>query len=69
MSVAAELVSLATDDERHLRVDLQVGEPVGDVDACLLELPRPLDVAELVEPRLELDEAYRLLAFLGALDE
>ena len=55
--VSAELVALATDDQRHLRVDLEVGKPVRDVDARLLELSRPLDVAELVEACLQLDEA------------
>ena len=67
--VAAEEVALAADDERHLRVDLEVREPVRDVDARLLELTRPLDVAELVEARLQLDEADGLLPLLGALDE
>ena len=33
VDVAAQLVALAADDERRLRVDLQVGEPVDDVDA------------------------------------
>ena len=50
-------------------MDLHVGEAVGDVDSRLLERARPLDVAAFVEPRLELDEAHRLLALLGALDE
>src|SRR6186713_876170 len=67
--VAPQRVALTPDDERHLRVDLEVGEPVDDVDAGLLQRPRPLDVAQLVEARLELDEADRLLAVLGALDE
>ena len=69
VGVATQRVALAADDERHLRVDLEIGEPVRDVDARLLELSRPLDVAQLVEARLELDEADRLLAVLGALDE
>ena len=34
--VAAQRVALAPDDERHLGVDLQIREPVDDVDACLL---------------------------------
>ena len=67
--VPAQRVALTSDDEGHLRVDLQVGESVRDVDAGLLERSRPLDVAELVEARLELDEAHRLLSVLGALDE
>ena len=67
--VAAQHVALAPDDERHLRVDLEVGEAVDDVDAGLLQRARPLDVPALVEARLELDEADRLLAVLRALDE
>ena len=69
VGVAAERVALAADDERHLRVDLEIGEPVRDVDARLLERSRPLDVAQLVEAGLELDEADRLLPVLGALDQ
>ena len=60
---------LAADDERHLGVNLHVGEAVHDVDARLLELARPFDVPPLVEPRFQLDEADRLLALLGAVDQ
>ncbi len=67
--VPAEKIAFAADDQRHLRVDLQVREPVRDVDARLLQRPRPLDVAKLVEAGLELDEADGLLPLLGALDE
>ena len=55
--VAPEPVALAPDDERRLRVDLHVGEAVDDVHAGLLERARPLDVAALVEARLQLDDA------------
>ena len=65
MDVAPEPVVLAPDDERRLGVDLQVREPVDDVDAGLLEGVRPLDVPPLVEARLQLDEADALLAGLG----
>ena len=47
-------------------MDLEVREAVDDVDARLLERARPLDVAPLVEARLQLDEADALLALLGA---
>ncbi len=67
--IPAQGVALAADDERHLRVDLHVGKPVHDVDARLFERLRPLDVAQLVEPRFQLDKADRLLSVLGALDE
>ena len=67
--VPSEDVALAPDDERHLRVHLQVGEAVDDVNAGLLEGARPFDVAVLVEARLQLDEAHALLAVFGALDQ
>ena len=57
--VAADAVALAAHDERHLAVRLQAHEPVDDVHAHVLERARPLDVALLVEARLELDEAPR----------
>ena len=67
--VPAQSVALAADDQRHLRVDLEVGEPVRRRGRRPARAPRPLDVAQLVEPCLQLDEADRLLAFLGALDQ
>ena len=69
VDVAAQAARLAPDDERHLGVDLHVGEAVHDVHARLLELARPLDVPPLVEARLQLDEADGLLAVLGAVDQ
>ena len=50
-------------------MDLHVGEAVDDVHAGLLERARPLDVAPLVEARLQLDDADALLAVLGRLDQ
>ncbi len=69
MDVAPELVAFAADDERRLRVDLEIREAVDDVDAGLFERTRPADVAMLVEAGLELDERHALLAALGSLDE
>ena len=46
-----------------------VREAVDDVDAGRLERARPLDVAPLVEAGLQLDQADRLLALLGSLDQ
>ena len=48
---------------------LQRRDPVDDVDARLLELLRPADVRALVEARLQLHQADRLLAALGRLDQ
>ncbi len=44
---------------------LQPRHAVDDVHAGALQGPRPLDVALLVEPGLQLDQADRLLALLG----
>ena len=63
--VAAQLVLLAAHHERRLGVRLQAEEAVDDVHAALLERARPLDVALLVEARLELDDGGHLLAVLG----
>ena len=67
--VAAQPVALAADDERRLRVNLHVGEPEHDVDARLLELARPLDVAVLVEAGLQLDDADALRPVLRRLHQ
>ena len=69
VDVAAQPARLAPHDERRLRVDLEAGEAVDDVDARLLERARPLDVAALVAARLDLDEADGLLAALRGVDQ
>ena len=65
VDVAAELVLFAPHDERGFGVRLQAEKAVDDVNAGLLERARPLDVALLVEARLELDDGRHLLAVLG----
>ena len=67
--VPPEPLAFAADDERHLRVDLEIRKAVRDVEPGLLERARPLDVPALVEARLQLHETDSLLAVLGALDE
>src|SRR6266540_981913 len=57
VSVAPQSVFLTADDERALRVDLERRKSVDDVNARRLEGSRPLDVAALIEARLELDQA------------
>jgi hypothetical protein len=69
VDVPLQVGALAAHDERRLPVDLQVGKAVDHVNSRALERARPLDVAMLVEPRLQLDEAHGLLAFLGRLDQ
>ena len=69
VEVVAHAVALAPHDEHALRVRLQRRVAVDDVDARLLERARPLDVRLLVEARLQLHEADRLLAALGRADE
>ena len=69
VDVAPQAVLLVPDEQGELRVDLQVRDAVDDVDAGALERPRPLDVAPLVEARLQLDEADGLLPLLCGLHE
>ena len=65
VDVAAHAFGFLADDQRGLRVRLEPDDAVHDVDAGLLQRLRPVDVALLLEPRLELDEADDLLAGLG----
>ena len=44
---------------------LQADQTVDDLDAGLLEPPRPCDVFELVETRLHLHDGRYLFAFVG----
>ena len=67
--VVAHAVALAAHDEHALGVRLQRGQAVDDVHARLLQRVRPVDVRALVEARLELDQADRLLAALGRADQ
>ena len=53
----------------HLACVLSAGQAVDDVHARLLQRARPADVRALVEARLELDQADRLLAALGRADQ
>ena len=61
--------ALASDYEDRLGVRLEAWDPVYDVGADLLERARPADVQSLVEARLQLHQAHRLLALLGRLDQ
>ena len=65
VDVVAHAVALAAHDEDALRVGLQRRVAVDDVHARLLQRARPPDVRALVEARLELHQAHRLLAALG----
>ena len=68
MRVATRDASLAPDEQRQLRVDLQIGLPEDDVDARTLEHARRLDVSAFVESSVELDDADGVLVFLSGLD-
>ena len=67
--VVAHAGPFAAGDQRALGVRLQRRDAVDDVDARLLEPLRPDDVRLLVEARLELHHADRLLAALGGVDQ
>jgi hypothetical protein len=60
--VVAHAVALAAHDEHALGVGLQRRLAVDDVHAGLLQRLGPVDVHALVEARLQLDQADRLLA-------
>src|SRR6185437_14659040 len=67
--VPAQVTALAPHNERRLRMDLQVREPVDDVDACLLQRAGPADVPALVKAGLQLDETDGLLSLLRRFDQ
>src|SRR5215208_2638376 len=69
VDVVADSVALAPGDQDALDVRLQAGDAVDDVHAGLLQRSRPADVRALVEARLELHQADRLLAPLRGLDQ
>jgi hypothetical protein len=60
VGVAADAVRFLAHDQRRLRVRLEPDQAVDDVNARLLQRPRELNVALLVEPRRELDETDHL---------
>src|SRR4029077_9427833 len=64
MHVSPDAIGLAPHDERGLAVRLQAHDAVYDVNAGLLEGPRPRDVVSLVHARLQLDQRRDLLAVL-----
>ena len=69
MDVVAHAIALAAHDEDALRVRLERRVAVDDVHARLLQARAQRDVRALVEARLELDQADRLLAALGRRDQ
>src|SRR5207244_10344681 len=69
VGVVAYALTLPPRDDQRLRVRLQPRQAVNHVTARLLERARPADVLALVEARLQLHHAHRLLALLGRLDQ
>ena len=69
MDVVAQLAVLASHDQRHLGVGLQLDEAEDDLNAGALQVARPADVGLLVEARLELDQRRDRLARLGGIDQ
>ena len=61
--------ALAANHSSALACVLRPGDAMNDVGARLLQRAGPEDVAALVEARLELHEADRLLSALGGLDQ
>ena len=50
-------------------MDLQADQTIDDVHALAFQRPRPLDIALLIEARLQLDQHGDLLAFLHRLQQ
>ena len=69
MRVAAQPPRFLADDERDLGVRLERQAAHRDVCAGALELRCPMQVALLVETRLQLDDAGHLLARFRCLDQ
>ncbi|CAB4922068.1 unannotated protein [freshwater metagenome] len=69
VAVAAQLVTVISDDHGKLAVRLQPDKAVDDVNPGLLELAAPVDVVLLIESRFDLDNREDLLAVLGRIDE
>ena len=67
--VGAEARAFLAHDQRDLRVRLERQVADGDVGAGALELGGPVQVALLVESRLQLDHAGDLLAGFGGADQ
>src|SRR2546422_1584299 len=62
MDVAANAVLLTANHQSHLAMRLQADEAEDHMNPGFFQLPRPDDVALLVQPCLELDERGDLLA-------
>src|SRR6185436_19409290 len=69
MHVPANPVGLTTNHQCRLRVCLQAGQSVRDVNAVALQRSRPVEVVDLVEARLQFDEDGDLLAALHGLSQ
>ena len=69
VDVPARDAVLLAGEHRQLCVHFQIRLAEEDVDPCALEGLRPFDVPPFVEPRVELDDAHRLLLLLGRLDQ
>ncbi len=61
VDVSPDAVALLADDQRNLGVHLQANQSVDHVHALAFQRSRPLDVAFLVEARLQFHHAGDLL--------
>ena len=65
MHVGTQAALFSANHQRHLGVNLQAAHAVNHVRPGPLQLPRPADVALLVETGLEFDQCHDLFAVLG----
>src|SRR4029077_648872 len=69
MHVSANDFAFAADHQGNLGMDLQANQSVNNMHAGIFQCSRPLDVAFLVEPRLQFDEDGYLFSLLDGLKE
>src|SRR5215469_10352602 len=62
MGIAANVMSLATDDQASLRMNFVTDEPIDDMNTGFFELTRPKDVVRFVESRAQFDNGSHLFA-------
>jgi hypothetical protein len=65
VDVAAQAVVLAPHHQGHFAVRFQADETIHHVNTGLFQLARPMNVAFLVQPRLQLDQCRHLFAVVG----
>jgi hypothetical protein len=69
VNVAPDYISFLPHNQRGFAMDLQIRQSVDDMHALALKPTRPLDVALLVEPRLEFDQHRDLFVIFNRFEQ